>query len=122
MRLINGKAYAACKICGWNDGNKAHTSGAHSLSEQSGYSVTFALKTKMNALDDDGGDDDDRGDDRDGGVSSFAAIMEKCSLVEKEDSDPENSAFAGRLAMLLKSIEKNQGGSSLLVFDPPGLL
>ena len=32
--------------------------------------------------------------------------MAKCSLIEREDTDPENSAFAGKLAMLLKSMAK----------------
>ena len=67
----------------------------------------FALKTKLNALDAaDANDDanDGRNDGCDEGVSGLTAIMAKCSLIEREDSDPENSAFAGGFAMLLKSM------------------
>ena len=57
----------------------------------------------MNALD---AADGDSNDGRDEGVGGLTAIIVKCSLIEREDSNPENSAFAGRLAMLLKSMEK----------------
>ena len=61
----------------------------------------------MNALDANDADaDDGRDDGRKEGVSVLTAIMVKCSLIEREDSDPENSAFAGSLAMLLKSMAK----------------
>ena len=61
----------------------------------------------MNALDAANAADDDGHDDgREEGVSGLTAIMAKCSLIKREDSDPDNSAFAGRLAMLLKSMAK----------------
>ena len=50
MRLINDKAHATCKKYDWNHGNNAHTTDAYELSSKSGYSITFALQTKMNAL------------------------------------------------------------------------
>ena len=51
--------------------------------------------------------DDGRDDGREEGVSGLTAIMAKCSLIEREDSEPEKSAFAGRLTMLLKSMAKD---------------
>ena len=42
-----------------------------------------------------------------GGVNSLAvAIMERCLIIEKEDSNPENTAFAGILGGLLQSFMK----------------
>ena len=48
--VVNGKAYAACKDCGWNSGDRSHTSGGHELSSMRRYPVTFKLKTNMNKL------------------------------------------------------------------------
>ena len=50
VHVVNGKAYAACKDCGWNIGYRAHMSGVHKIYIMSGYSLTFALKTNMNNL------------------------------------------------------------------------
>ena len=61
----------------------------------------------MNALDADADDaNNSRADGHNEGGGSIADIMVKYSLIKREDSDPENSAFAGRLAILLKSMAK----------------
>ena len=80
VRVVNGKAYAACKYCVCNSGNCAQTSVGHELSRMSGYSVTFALKTKMNKIlgAADGVSCGDSTNDSGGGngdVNSFAAKM-----------------------------------------------
>ena len=118
VRVVNGKAYAACKYCGWNSGNRAQTSGGHELSSMSGYSVTFALKNKMNKLlgsadggsggditNDSGGGGGGVGVGGDGDVNVFAAkMMEICFIIEKEYSDPENAEFTGRFGGFLQSL------------------
>ena len=114
MRVVNGKAYSAFKECGWNSGDRAHTSGGHELSSISRYSITFALKTKMNNLfgKADGGSGGDCTNDSvsgDGGVNSLAAkMMERCFIIDMEDSDPENTAYAGRFGGFLQSLMKSK--------------
>ena len=80
----------------------------------SGYSFTFVLKTKMNHLlvAAYGGSGGDRINDSGGGngdVNSLAAtMMEICFNIEKEDSDPENAAFAGKFGGFLQSSIKSK--------------
>ena len=99
--VVNGKAYTVCKDCGWNSGDLALTSGGHELSRMSGYSVTFSLKTNMNNLlgAAEGGSGGDCMNDSsvvNGGMNSLAVIMmEICFIIGKEDSNPDNAAFAG---------------------------
>ena len=110
--VVDGKACAACKYCGWNSGNCAQMTGSHNLSRMSGYSVTFALNTNINELlvADDSGRGGDSMNDSVGGddeVNSFAAtMMERCFIIEKEYSDPENAAFTGRFGGFLQYLAK----------------
>ena len=73
----------------------------------SGYSFTFALKTKLNKLLGavEGGSGSDCTNDSsggNGGVNSLAATtMERCFIIEKEDINPDNAAFAGILGGFL---------------------
>ena len=83
-----------------------HTTGAHEISSKSRYSITFALQTKMNAILDEegggGGGGDIRGGDTNIG-NMMAAIMGQCTVMEKEDIDPDTAAFADQAADFLKS-------------------
>ena len=87
VSVVNGKEYDAYKDCGWNSGNRSYTSGVHEISSMSEYSVTFALKTKMNNLlgaakGDSGGDRTNDSGDGNGGMNSLAAtMMEICFII-----------------------------------------
>ena len=80
----------------------------------SGYSITFALKTKMNNLlgASDGGSGSDLANDSGGGYGSVnslsAKMMDRCFIIEKEDSNPDNAAFAGRFGGFLQSLMKSK--------------
>ena len=112
MRVVNGKAYAPCKDCGLNSGDRAHTSGGHEISSMSRYSVNFALKTKMNKIldaadSDSGGDYTNGSGGGNGGVNILAAtMMERCLIIGKEYSNPDNAAFAGRFGGFLQFLIK----------------
>ena len=79
-----------------------------------GYSVNFALNTKMNNLfgaakGGSGGDCKNDSGGGDGDVNSIAAtMMERCFIIEKEDGDPDNAAFAGRFDGFLQSLMKSK--------------
>ena len=76
------------------------------------YFVTFALNTNMNNLlgaanDSSGSDHTSDSGSGDGGFNSISAtMMERCFIIEKEDSDPDNAAFAGKLCGFLQSLMK----------------
>ena len=76
----------------------------------SGYSVTFALKTNMNKLlgtanGGSGSDCTNVSGGSDGSANSLATtMMEICFIIDKEDSDPENVAFAGIFGGFLQSL------------------
>ena len=112
MRVVNGKAYTACKDCGWNSGDRAHMSGGHKLSITSGYSVNFVLKTKMDNLlgAADGGSGGDCTNDSGGGGGGMnilaAKIMEICFIIEKEYRNPDNAEFSGEFCGFLQSSMK----------------
>ena len=108
--IVNSKDYSACKDCGCNSGERAHTSDRHEIYSMRGYSVTFALKTKMNnllgAADGSSGSDHTSGSGSGyGGVNSLAVTMvERCFIIDEEDSDPGNVAFAGKSGRFLQSL------------------
>jgi hypothetical protein len=107
-RLINGKAYAACKECGWNRGPTAHTTGACELSGQKGYSTSHALVSAMKALRDDEDEDEERTPAKKSGGSTqvevMTAMLKQCETMEKEEDDPDQANFAGMMGAFMKSM------------------
>ena len=110
--VVNSKTYTTCKDCLWNSGDRAHTSVSHELSSMSRYSVTFALNTNMNNLlgaanVSSGSDHMSDNGSGDGSVNSLAAtMMDTCFIIEKDDSDPYNAAFAGKSGGFLQYLMK----------------
>ena len=110
-RLIDGSAYAACKHCGWNTGSISHTTGAHDLSFKSGYSTSFALQTKLNKLvagNSNGGDTPVKKKGND--IDILASMVEQCTLIEKEDEDPDQANFAGLMGAFMEKLLKSKKG------------
>ena len=117
VRKIQGKAYAACKQCGWNKGPSAHTTGRHDDYERNpnGFETPSVLKAEMkrvqqgrtrqkNRSNDDGGTNTKK---KDAGVSGLSAMVDACSAFEKDTANPEASAFAGHMRALLLSMGKD---------------
>ena len=50
VRVIDGKAMAACTMCGWNDGSECHSSGSHELSLERGCVTSPFLQRKMDVV------------------------------------------------------------------------
>ena len=56
-----------------------------------------------------GGDRTNYGCDDNGGVNSLAAkMMERCFIIEKEDSDPDNAVFAGKFGGFFQSLMRSK--------------
>ena len=117
VRKIEGKAYAACKQCGWNKGQSAHTTGRHDDYEHNpnGFKTPSGLKAEMkrvqeghnrqkNRNNDDGGTNTEK---KEAGVTGLSAMVDACSAFEKDTANPEASAFAGHMRALLLSMGKD---------------
>lgn len=111
-RLINGKAYAACKECGWNRGPTAHTTGACGLSMQRGYTSSYAVVTAMKAVRADEDEDEEKVPTKKSGDSTkvevMTAMLRQCETMEKEEDDPDQANFAGMMGAFMKSMMKSK--------------
>ena len=115
-RLVNNKAYAACKHCGWNTGATAHTTGAHGLSAKLGYQQSYILHEAMNKVKDD--DNGNGGSEQQqqlvvttsppGAKEMMSAMVDRCSAIEKDESDPDQAHFAGMMGVFFQSLMKSK--------------
>ena len=105
VRKIGGKAYCACKTCGWNKGSTAHTTKAHADAQYpESYVMRPSLKREMSQVS--GADDSDDESKGAASVTSLTSLVSACTLYERETEDPDQSAFAGNLKKLLSALAK----------------
>ena len=112
VRVIDGKAMAACRTCGWNNGEGCHSSGFHELSLERGYVTSSYLQRKTDvAMQRVGGQDNVASGDtsRSSGNSTALTLhgmTARCSEIETGHEDAETSKLAGMFSSLLKSMAK----------------
>ena len=77
------------------------------MSSKSGYSTSFALQTKLNKLvagNGNGGDAPVKKKSND--IDILASMMEQCTLIEKENEDPDQANFAGLMGAFMEMLLK----------------
>ena len=110
--LIYGKAYVACKDCGWNDGRIAHITGACEVAGKKGYQKLHLLATAMQAVVLDDNDDKEKTSTKKARSSTkmkvITAMMEQCEAMEKEEDNPDQANSAGMIGVFTKSMMKSK--------------
>ena len=48
--MIDGKAHAACKFCGWTCGSQIHTTGAHAKASANNYTLSKTLRMNISKV------------------------------------------------------------------------
>ena len=108
VHLVDGSAYAACKHYGWNTGSYMHTTSDHEVSKKIGYSVSFALQTKLNKLGGTTGRDDGTPPKKSDNADMLTSMMEQCAAMEKDDGDPDQANFAGMVGTFMQKLLKSK--------------
>ena len=85
-----------------------HTTGAHEVSKKSGYSVSFALQTKLNKLGGTTGGDDGPPPKKSDTADMLTSMMEQCAAMEKDDGDPDQANFAGMMGTFMQKLLKSK--------------
>ena len=112
VRVVDIKAFAACKTYGWNDGARCHITGAHDIYLERGCVMSASLEEVIStALVVGGGRGSvvGRGSDGytgNGGVLTITTIMAKCSTIENNHTDPGVFKMARTFAALMKALGK----------------
>ena len=114
--MIDGKAMAACRTCGWNAGAGCHSSSSHELSLERGYFTSPFLQREMDAAmqrngetDHDTSGDTGRASGTASGTSTALTLhgmAAKCSLIEANHEDADASKMAGMFSSLLEAMAK----------------
>ena len=99
--VVDGKAFTACRTCGWNDAEGCHSSGSHELSLERGHVTSPFLQHEMDVALQRAGDHCNvagGGISRSSGGSTALTIhvmTDMCSEIETGHEDAETSKMAG---------------------------
>ena len=83
-----------------------HTTGAHVMSEKSGYSMSFTLQTKLIKLGGTKGGDDGTPSKKSDNADMLTSMMEQCAEMEKDGGDPNQANIAGMMGALMQKLPK----------------
>ena len=113
--MIDGKAHAACKHCGWTCGPQIHTTGAHGKASAHNYTPSKTLRMNIAKVESSsGGNDQDKDKSSEakekssaGDAFNFMGLANALSKMEREEDNPEAAMFAAHFGKLFKSYLKD---------------
>ena len=112
--MIDGKAHAACKFCGWTCGPQIHTTGAHGKASVNNYTPSKTLRMNISKVESSSGGNDHEKDKSSGAKEKSSAgdafaimgISDALTTMEREEENPEAAMFAAHFGKLFRTYLK----------------
>ena len=115
VRMIDGQAHAACKICGWTCGSKIHTTGGHDSAFSGDYTLTKTLRMNISRVENASTDICPKAKDKNeeakekssaGDAFAIMGISDALTTMEREEENPEAAMFAAHFGKLFRTYLK----------------